>query len=43
MERTVQALIDAGLANEAGDNVSVVLLTLAYGGKGHGFRVATGG
>lgn len=30
MERTVQALIDAGLANEAGDNVSVVLLTLEY-------------
>ncbi|MDX1560015.1 MAG: protein phosphatase 2C domain-containing protein [Marinobacter sp.] len=30
MERTVQALIDAGLANEAGDNVSVVLLKLEY-------------
>lgn len=30
MERTVQALIDTGLANEAGDNVSVVLLTLEY-------------
>jgi len=30
MERTVQGLIDAGLANEAGDNVSVVLLTLEY-------------
>ena len=30
MERTVQAMIDAGLANEAGDNVSVVLLTLEY-------------
>jgi protein phosphatase len=30
MERTVQTLIDAGLANEAGDNVSVVLLTLEY-------------
>lgn len=30
MEHGVQALIDAGLANEAGDNVSVVLLTLEY-------------
>lgn len=30
MERTVQALIDAGLANGAGDNLSVVLLTLEY-------------
>ncbi|PHQ24410.1 serine/threonine protein phosphatase [Marinobacter guineae] len=30
MESTVQALINAGLANEAGDNVSVVLLTLEY-------------
>lgn len=30
MECTVQALIDAGLANEAGDNLSVVLLTLEY-------------
>lgn len=30
MESTVQALIDASLANEAGDNVSVVLLTLEY-------------
>ena len=30
MERTVQTLIDAGLANGAGDNVSVVLLTLEY-------------
>lgn len=30
MERTVQAMIDASLANEAGDNVSVVLLTLEY-------------
>lgn len=29
-ERTAQALIDAGLANQAGDNVSVVLLTLEY-------------
>ncbi|WP_341581482.1 Stp1/IreP family PP2C-type Ser/Thr phosphatase [Marinobacter metalliresistant] len=30
MERRVQALVEAGLANEAGDNVSVVLLTLEY-------------
>ncbi|WP_303285509.1 PP2C family serine/threonine-protein phosphatase [Marinobacter sp. SS8-8] len=30
MERRAQAMIDAGLANEAGDNVSVVLLTLEY-------------
>jgi protein phosphatase len=30
MERTVQALIDTGLANDAGDNVSVILLTLEY-------------
>jgi protein phosphatase len=30
MERTAQAMIDAGLANEAGDNVSVVLLTVEY-------------